>query len=80
MSNTINSVDRTRLLEVNIIMPDDTLADNLQISKRKNVISIKRLFFTEGNPVAYDIKYLLYHRGMPIVEKELQYATFLNAF
>ncbi|HZK24062.1 MAG TPA: GntR family transcriptional regulator [Oscillospiraceae bacterium] len=76
MSNTINSVDRTRLLEVNIVMPDDNLADNLQISKRKNVISIKRLFFTEGNPVAYDVKFLLYHRGMPIVEKELQHATF----
>ncbi|MCR3921861.1 MAG: GntR family transcriptional regulator [Firmicutes bacterium] len=76
MSNSINSVDKTRLLEVNIIMPDEKLADSLQISIRKNVIVIKRIFYTDGDPVAYDVKYLLYHRGMPIVEKEIQHATF----
>ena len=76
MSNSINSVDRTKLLEVNIIMPDEKLVDSLRISKNKNVIMIRRLFYTDGEPVAYDVKYLLYHRGMPIVEKEIQYATF----
>ena len=76
MNNTINIVDKTQLLEVNIIMPDDELANSLQVTKRKNLIRIKRLFFTEGNPVAYDVKYLLYQRGMPIVEKEIQHATF----
>lgn len=76
MSNSINSVDKTNLLEVNIIMPDQKLADSLQISKNKNVILIRRLFYTDGEPVAYDVKYLLYYRGMPIVEKEIQYATF----
>ena len=76
MKNTINSVDKTKLLEVNIIMPDEKLADSLQISRNKNVITIRRLFYTDGEPVAYDVKYLLYHRGMPIVEKEIQHATF----
>lgn len=76
MSNSINSVDKTQLIEVNIIMPDEKLVNSLQITKRKNLIAIKRLFFTDGNPVAYDVKYLLYHRGMPIVEKEIQHATF----
>ena len=76
MANSINIVDKTRLLEVNIIMPDEKLADNLQISRRKNVISIKRIFYTDGDPVAFDIKFLLYYRGMPIVEKEIQEATF----
>jgi len=76
MSNSINRVDKTKLLEVNIIRPDEKLADTLQITKNKNVIVIRRLFYTEGDPVAYDVKYLQYHRGMPIVEKEIQYATF----
>jgi GntR family transcriptional regulator len=44
MSNSINSVDRTKLLEVNIIMPDEKLIDSLRISKNKNVIMIRRLF------------------------------------
>ncbi|UNC91350.1 GntR family transcriptional regulator [Candidatus Contubernalis alkaliaceticus] len=76
MKNSINSVDRTKLLEVNIVKPDDKLADKLRISKNKNVIMIRRIFYTEGEPVAYDIKFLVYYRGMPIVEKEIQYATF----
>ena len=80
MSNTINIVDKTQLLEVNIIMPDDELANSLQVTKRKNLIRIKRLFFTEGNPVAYDVKYLLYQRGMPIVEKKFSMPLFLKCW
>jgi GntR family transcriptional regulator len=76
MSNSINTVDRSRLLEVNIIMPDEKLAGELQTTINKNVIVIRRLFYTEGKPVAYDVKYLLYHKGMPIVEKEIERATF----
>lgn len=76
MSNIINSVDKTKLLEVRIIMPDEKLMNSLQISRNKNVILIRRLFYTGGKPVAYDMKYLLYQRGMPIVEKEIQDATF----
>lgn len=80
MKNSINSVDKTKLLEVNIIMPDEKLANDLQITKNKNVIMIRRLFYTDGAPVAYDIKYLLYQKGMPIVEKEIEHATFPEMF
>lgn len=76
MKNSINSVDKTRLLEVNIIMPDEKLANELRINRNKNVIMIRRLFYTDGAPIAYDVKYLLYHKGMPIVEKEIEEATF----
>jgi Transcriptional regulators len=76
MNNSINTVDQSRLLEVNIIMPDKKLAEELQTTINKNVIVIRRLFYTEGKPVAYDLKYLLYTKGMPIVEKEIEQATF----
>lgn len=76
MDNAINSVDRTKLLEVNIIMPDEMLANELQITRNKNVIMIRRLFYTDGKPVAYDVKYLIYRKGMPVVEKEIESATF----
>lgn len=76
MKNSINSVDKAKLLEVNIIIPDEKLAGELQITKKKNVIMIRRLFYTDGEPVAYDVKYLLYRKGMPIVEKEIEQATF----
>lgn len=76
MNNPINSVDKARLLEVTIIMPDEKLADELQTTRNKHVIMIRRLFYTDGAPVAYDIKYLLYSKGMPVVEKEIEQATF----
>lgn len=76
MNNLINSVDKARLLEVTIIMPDEKLADELQTTRNKHVIMIRRLFYTDGIPVAYDVKYLLYSKGMPIVEKEIEQATF----
>ena len=76
MSNSINTVDKAKLLEVNIVVPDEKLANSLQITRNKNVIMIRRLFFTDGDPVAYDVKYLLYQKGMPIVEKEIEHATF----
>jgi len=57
-------------------MPDEKLAGELQTTRNKNVIMIRRLFYTEGAPVAYDVKYLLYQKGMPIVEKEIEHATF----
>ena len=76
MNNPINSVDKARLLEVSIIMPDEKLADELQTTRNKHVIMIRRVFFTDGTPVAYDVKYLLYTKGMPIVEKEIEQATF----
>ncbi|GAQ25766.1 GntR family transcriptional regulator [Tepidanaerobacter syntrophicus] len=76
MNNLINSVDKTKLLEVNIIMPPYKLIDSLQITKNKKVIMIRRLFYTDEEPVAYDVKYLPYYKGMPIVEKEIRYATF----
>lgn len=76
MNNLINYVDDTKLLSVDIIMPDNELASNLKISKSKKVIMIRRLFYTEGERVAYDIKYLMYQKGMPIVENEIEQATF----
>lgn len=80
MNNSINKVDKSKLLEVNIIMPNQKLADQLQITRNKNVIMLRRLFYTDGVPVAYDVKYLLYQKGMPIVEKEIAYATFPEMF
>ncbi|MEY7999106.1 GntR family transcriptional regulator [Clostridium sp. Mt-5] len=76
MNNLINNVDKIELLSVDIIFPDEELAGNLQISKNKKVIMIRRLFYTEEEPMAYDIKYLLYQRGVPIVENEIENATF----
>lgn len=76
MNNLINNVSNTKLLGVDIVLPTDEMAHNLQISKKRKVIMIRRLFYTDGEPMAYDVKYLIYQKGMPIVEKEIKEATF----
>lgn len=76
MNNLINNVDHAKLLGVDIVKPDEFLINNLQISENKKLIMIRRLFYTDAEPMAYDIKYLLYEKGMPIVEEEIEHATF----
>ncbi|MEW9122947.1 MAG: GntR family transcriptional regulator [Thermotaleaceae bacterium] len=80
MNNLINNVDNTKLLEVDIILPHEELINSMQINKNKKVIMIRRVFYTDGDPIAYDIKYLIYQKGMPIVEKEIKEATFPEMF
>lgn len=75
MRNSISSVDESKLLGVDIIAPEDYLASLLQISRSRNVIRIRRVFLNEDEPIAYDVKYLPYVKGMPIVEKEIEQAT-----
>ena len=68
----------SKLLEVNVIPPDLKIMYELQIQQDKYVIIIKRLLVSENKniPVAYDVKYLPYERGLPLVEREIKYATF----
>ncbi|SHE89879.1 GntR family transcriptional regulator [Alkalibacter saccharofermentans] len=76
MNSIEGSIEDTQLLDVNIVKPTLEIIFNLQIPENKRVVLIRRVFINEGNPVAYDIKYIPYYRGMPIVEKEIHYATF----
>ena len=76
MDSIEGSVDDTKLLDVNIIKPDLEIVFHLQIPVSKRVVLIRRLMYIEDKPVAYDLKYIPYYRGMPIVEKEIHYATF----
>lgn len=66
----------SRLLEVDIIKPDAQLIYQLRISPDKRVVVIKHLLYADGKRVAFDIKYIPYFTGIPIVEKEINYMTF----
>ncbi|CAK7013317.1 MAG: HTH-type transcriptional repressor NagR [Eubacterium sp.] len=68
--------DEVRLIEVNVVKPSYEVGFNLEIPETKHVIVVKRVFLKDGFPTAYDIKYIPYYRGIPIVEKEIRYATF----
>jgi GntR family transcriptional regulator len=68
--------EEIRLMEVNVIKPSYEVGFNLEIPENKHVIVVKRVFVTDGEVKAFDIKYIPYYRGIPIVEKEIRYATF----
>ncbi|NTW72130.1 MAG: GntR family transcriptional regulator [Eubacteriaceae bacterium] len=76
MNSIESSIEETELLDVNIVKPTLEILFNLQIPENKRVVVIRRIMINDGDPVAYDIKYIPYYRGMPIVEKEIHYATF----
>jgi GntR family transcriptional regulator len=76
MTNLIDSIDTIKLIKVKIIRPAPKLIDNLNIPRSKKIIMVKRVHYSNGEAIAYDEKYLIYHKGMPIVEKEIKYSTF----
>lgn len=64
----------TKLLEVRLV-PPDKLSQQLGDIK-KSFVMIRWLIYVDKKPAAYDIKYLPYEKGKPIVEQEIHYATF----
>ncbi len=68
--------DATQLIDVNIINSTKRLRLELQIDEEVKLIRIKRLFRSTKNPVSYDVKYIPYKRGEPVIEKEIRFANF----
>lgn len=78
---TINFSDTERgfeviYREVNVNYPSEDVAVALEIPTSKFVIEVCRLIKRRGNPVALDMKYIPYEKGMPTLEAELNYAVF----
>lgn len=76
MMTTDKKGEEIRLIEVNVVKPSYEVGFNLEIPENKHVIVVKRVFLSDGQAKAFDIKYIPYYRGIPIVEKEIRYATF----
>lgn len=69
-------VDESKLLCVELIPSTVDLMLTFRISKKIMFIKLERLLLFEGTPLEYDSKYIPYHPGIPIIEKEINYATF----
>lgn len=65
-----------KLVEVTIDYPTVRVMKELRISEDHYVVSIQRVLFTGDTPVAFDVKYMPYAKGIPLVEHEIKYATF----
>ena len=65
-----------KLLEATIVAPDPLVQDKLGLTEKDKVIVLKRLLYRETQLAAYDIKYMPYIKGKPLIEKEIQYIPF----
>jgi GntR family transcriptional regulator len=77
--NNIMGEDRSylvRLMELHTIAADDRIARKLDVDVGSRIIKIKRLLSRSEGPVAIDCRYLPYVKGVPLLEKEIEYATF----
>lgn len=63
----------SRLLRAQALPADEETARRLKLRSGQRVLLIKRLLLADGEPMAYDLKYLRYDRGRPILEGELEY-------
>lgn len=61
---------------INVIQASEEVKEILGLKKNLRVIEISRVIKSEGHPVAYDMKYLPYEKGTPLIEKEINYSVF----
>lgn len=67
--------DRIHLHSIEIIDAAKVDSERIRSMGLNKLISIKRVFLSDGTPVAYEKKYIVYDKGKPFVEEELRYAT-----
>ncbi|MEG0378635.1 MAG: GntR family transcriptional regulator [Eubacterium sp.] len=68
---TVN-IDRITVVDVDIIQSTRELIYHLQIEPKIRVLRLLRILYAKEVPVGYDIKYIPYYPGIPLVESELE--------
>ncbi len=65
-----------RMLSVDIIEPPPEVIYHLRVNPKKRVPRIIRMAYKDGRPAAYDIKYIPYTPGVPVIESETMFSDF----
>lgn len=65
----------TQFVEVHAVKPSEYLRTILELEPRRVIIEFSQITKDKnGNPVAYDMKYVPYVRGVPFVENEMRFS------
>lgn len=67
---------KIKLLDVRVIPADRKISEKLAVDLGSRVLKIKRLLLSDEGPVAVDSRFLPYVKGVPILEREIEYAAF----
>ncbi|BBB91106.1 MAG TPA: GntR family transcriptional regulator [Methylomusa anaerophila] len=71
-----NVVLKYKLLEVKLVRDKPDFISELGFAGNSKVIGVKRLVYKDDRPAAIEEKYLLYQKGSPLLETQLEYADF----
>lgn len=61
---------------VTVLRPDAFLMKKMNIPANKKVIKIARVISNTERPYSYEVKYLPYDKGVPVLENEMKYEVF----
>lgn len=68
--------EEVKIIEVNVIRPNHEVCEHLKLQNNKFVVRIKRVYLNENRIKIFEITYVPYYRGMPVVEREINYSEF----
>lgn len=72
----ISENNAVKLLGVDIVSADEEVASTLQLKPGSKVLRFRRLYEVNDEPVAIELRYIIYYRGQPVIEQEIHYAAF----
>ncbi|MEG0157337.1 MAG: GntR family transcriptional regulator, partial [Anaerovoracaceae bacterium] len=72
------TIDHIRIVDVDVIESTKELVYILQIHPNTRVLRIRRMLFDSERPIGYDIKYIPYYPGIPLIESELEARDFVE--
>lgn len=65
-----------QLIGVEVVKAPGPVAQKLEVAPGTKVVEFRRLSYLEDKPAAFELKYLPYRKGAPLVEQEIRYAAF----
>ena len=71
-----DSGNQTKYRNITVIEPSEEIRNALELNSSDKVIEISRVISRNGIPAAFDIKYIPYDKGCPIIENEINYSVF----
>lgn len=71
-------IDQISIVDVDVIESTKELVYILKIHPNTRVLRIRRVLYERQRPIGYDIKYIPYYPGFPLIEKELEARDFVE--
>lgn len=71
-------IDQIHIVDVDVVESTKDLVYILKIHPNTRVLRIRRVLYEKQQPIGYDIKYIPYYPGFPLIEKELEARDFVE--